>query len=176
MSSPDVRQSPFGETDSFAASPKGHESSENPGNNADPSDTGSPSGDEAREERVSGKGWLKELEQTFQLGDQFISVIIGILGLARAEAELAVRTIPKLILVWVLMVPAILLTWCSFSVLAAWAITAASDEVGMGILMFFMLQLLLLLICRWLVVRYRKRMGLPYTRVQIDQIMRKYKP
>ena len=75
-------------------------------------------------------------------------------------------------MLWLLMMPVILLTWCSFSALTAWAVYEASEEIGLGIFMFFMQQLLLLLTCRWLFLKYRVRMTLPYTRAQLDTFMR----
>lgn len=120
----------------------------------------------------SASNWSTDLEQTLQLGDQFVGFAMGVIDLARVEALLAIRTLPKLLILWLLMMPIMLLTWCAFSALAAWAMYAASDEVGLGMLMFFMLQVLLLLTCRWLFVKYRMRITLPYTRAQIDSFMR----
>jgi hypothetical protein len=92
--------------------------------------------------------------------------------LARVEALLAVRTLPKLMMLWILIMPIILLTWCAFSALLAWSVFAASEEVGLGMLTFFLQQVVLLLACRWLYVKYRTRMILPYTRAQIDNFLR----
>lgn len=116
--------------------------------------------------------WLTDLEQTLQLGDQFLSFAVGVVDLARVEALLAMRTLPKLIMLWLLMLPILMLTWAAFSALAGWAMYAASDEVGLGLLMVFMMQVLLLLVCRWFIVKYRKRLAMPYTRAQINSFMR----
>lgn len=113
-----------------------------------------------------------DVEQTLQLGEQFVGFIGGVVDLARVEALLAIRTLPKLIMLWLLIMPIMLLTWCAFSALMAWSVFAASGQVGLGMLMFFLQQVLLLLICRWLFVKYRTRMTLPYTRVQIDNFVR----
>jgi uncharacterized membrane protein YqjE len=116
--------------------------------------------------------WTTDVEQTLQLGEQFAAFIGGVVDLARVEILLAIRTLPKLMMLWLLIMPIMLLTWCAFSALMAWSVFAASGQVGLGILVFFLQQVLLLLICRWLFVRYRTRMTLPYTRAQIDNFVR----
>jgi len=117
-------------------------------------------------------GLAADVEQAVRLGEQIIGFLTGTLDLARLEMMLAVRTVPRLVMVWLLMMPVILLAWCSFSALTAWAVFEVSEEVGLGIFTFFLQQLLLLLSCRWLFVKYRQRMTLPYTRAQIDTLMR----
>ncbi len=116
--------------------------------------------------------WNTDIEQTLQLGQQFVSVIGGIVDLARVEALLAVRTLPKIMMLWLLMMPIMLLTWCAFSALMAWTVFAASGQVGLGMLTFFLQQVFLLLVCRWLFVKYRERISMPYTRAQIDEFLR----
>lgn len=116
--------------------------------------------------------WTADIEQTLQLGEQFVGIIGGLVDLARAEALLAIRTLPKIMMLWLLIMPIMLLTWCAFSALMAWSVYAASDQVGLGMLTFFLLQVLLLLICHWLFVKYRTRMTMPYTRAQIDNFVR----
>jgi len=132
-------------------------------------------GEDTSENDVSpnpAASWLTDIEQTLQLGEQFVGTFGGIVDLARAEALLAVRTLPKLLMLWLLIMPIILLTWCAFSALLAWFVFAASEEVGLGMLTFFLQQVVLLLICRWLYVKYRTRMTLPYTRAQIINFVR----
>lgn len=119
----------------------------------------------------SGGSWIQDVEQTIQLGEQFVGVVGGIVDLARAETVLAIRTFPKMLMLWLLMIPIILLTWCAFSALMAWSVYAASDEVGLGMLTFFLQQVLVLLVCCWWYVKYRARMTLPYTRKQIDTFL-----
>jgi uncharacterized membrane protein YqjE len=117
--------------------------------------------------------WQQDIEQTIRLGQHFLGVLGGTIDLARVESELAIRTFPKVLMLWLLMMPIILLTWCSFSALIAWCVYAASEQLGAGILAFFILQVILLLACRWLYVKYRKYMTLPYTRAHIDSFIRR---
>lgn len=121
------------------------------------------------------ESWKMDVEQTIKLGEQFVGAMGGIMGLAHTEALLAVRTLPKLIMLWLLIMPVILLTWCAFSALVAWSVFAASGEPGLGMLTFFLQQVVLLLSCRWLYTKYRTRMTLPYTRAQIDNFIRSTK-
>jgi len=116
-----------------------------------------------------------DFEKTLLLGEQITCVMGSIVDLARAELLLALQTLPKLMMLWLMMMPIALLSWCSLSVLFAWFVYAASAQIGLGVLVFSLLQVLLLLICRWLFVRYRTRMTLPYTRAQVDDFVRSVK-
>lgn len=130
------------------------------------------SGSELDQSSNPTKNWAADVEKTLRLGEQLVSFTGGIIGLARVEALLAVRTLPKLVMLWLLIMPVMLLAWCAFSALIGWFVFTASGQVGLGMLTFFLQQVLLLLICRWLFVRYRTRMTLPYTRAQINDFVR----
>lgn len=119
--------------------------------------------------------WEADVAQTVQLGEQLIGFAGGVIDLARTEALLAVHTLPKVMMLWLIMMPIILLTWCSFSALVAWSVVALSEQLGLGMLTFFLLQVLLLFVCRWLFVKYRARMTFPYTRAHIDNFVRSTK-
>ncbi len=133
------------------------------------------------QERVSSSAdqpaanWEADRPQTVQLGEQLIGFAGGVIDLARTEALLAVHTLPKVMMLWLIMMPIILLTWCSFSALVAWSVVALSEQLGLGMLTFFLLQVLLLFVCRWLFVKYRARMTFPYTRAHIDNFVRSTK-
>jgi uncharacterized membrane protein YqjE len=116
--------------------------------------------------------WEADVKQTLQLGEQLVGIVGGVIDLARTEALLAVRTLPKVMMLWLLMMPIMLLTWCAFSALMAWVVFAASGQIGWGMLTFFLQQVVLLFVCRWLFVKYRTRMTFPYTRGQIDNLVR----
>lgn len=137
--------------------------------------TENPAGEETTVQDVDMKkasNWNRDIDQTLRLGEQVIGIIGGIVDLARVEALLAIRTLPKIMMVWMLMMPIMLLTWCAFSALVAWSVFVVSGQVGLGMLTFFMQQVLLLLVCRWLFMKYRKRIGMPYTRAQINEFLR----
>jgi hypothetical protein len=157
---------------------RAHDQKENPPGVVNPQ--GNFSSDGMSENNVSenqpapnnSPNWMADIEQTLQLGEQFAGAVGGIVDLARMEALLAVRALPKLLMLWLLIMPILLLTWCAFSALMAWAVFEASGEVGLGMLTFFLLQIVLLLTCRLLYVKYRTRMTLPYTRAQIVDFVR----
>ncbi len=143
--------------------------------NSDSPEAHGPQGAATGATQPPGTSWETDLNQTLKLGEQFVGFAGGVIDLARTEALLALNSLPKLMMLWLIMMPIILLTWCSFSVLAAWALVAVTGELGWGILTFFLLQLLLLLVCRVLFVKYRTRMTFPYTRAQVDNFMRSTK-
>ena len=78
-------------------------------------------------------------------------------------------------MLWLLIMPIMLLTWCAFSALVAWSVAALTEQLGFGMLAFFLLQVLLLFSCRWLFVKYRTYMTFPHTRAQIDNFVRRTK-
>ena len=106
------------------------------------------------------------------LGEQVVGLVNDIADLVRMETMLAIRSIPRLLMLWFLMMPILLLTWCSFSVWIAWMLYAATQQSGIGFFAFFLQQLLLLFVCRWLYGKYQVRMTLPYTRQHIDKFLR----
>lgn len=114
----------------------------------------------------------RELENSLQLGEHMLACLTGLIDLARTELQLAIQSIPKLMMMWLLMMPILLLTWCSFSILVAWLIYDMSGHVGFGLFIFFLLQLLLLLVCHLFYKKYCARMALPTTREHINTFMR----
>ena len=106
------------------------------------------------------------------LGEQVIGVVNDLADLVRMETMLAIRSIPRLLMLWFLMMPVLLLTWCSFSVLVSWMLYAVTQQPAFGFFAFFLQQLLLLFVCRWFYTKYQMRMTLPYTRKHIDKFMR----
>jgi uncharacterized membrane protein YqjE len=116
--------------------------------------------------------WAKDFEETLALGQQFTNYMAKALDLARIEVLLAFQTLPKLMMLWLMMMPIILLTWCSFSLFVGWVVYSLSAQIGLSILVFFLLQVCLLFMCRWLYGQYRTRMTLPYTRAQVNDFIR----
>lgn len=112
------------------------------------------------------------LNDTLALGEKIVGLVNDIADLVRMETMLAIRSIPRLLMLWFLMMPILLLTWCSFSVWIAWMLYAATEQPGVGFFAFFLQQLLLLFVCRWLYAKYQLRMTLPYTRAHIDKFLR----
>jgi len=112
------------------------------------------------------------LKDMLALGEKVVGLVNDIADLVRMETMLAIRSIPRLLMLWFLMMPIILLTWCSFSVWIAWMLYAVTQQPGVGFFAFFLQQLLLLFVCRRLYAKYQLRMTLPYTREHIDKFLR----
>lgn len=115
---------------------------------------------------------LDDFKHVLELGEQVVALINDIADLARMETMLAIRSLPRLLMLWFLMMPILLLTWCSFSGWVAWMVYATTLQAGLGLFVFFLQQLLLLFVCRWLYAKYQLRMTLPYTREHIDKFIR----
>lgn len=113
-----------------------------------------------------------ELNKTIQLGKQVLGFAADLTDMARMEALLAVQSIPRLLMLWLAMMPVILLTWCSFTALIAWAIYSVTGQVGAGVFAFFLQQILLLIVCYLLYGKYKKRMTMPYTRKHLDNFIK----
>ncbi|WP_323815565.1 hypothetical protein [Cellvibrio sp. NN19] len=125
--------------------------------------------------RKQPSGVEADVEKTMQLGAHIVGVLGGVIDLARMEALLAMRTLPKLIMLCLLIMPVMLLAWCAFSVFLSWMVFSASSQAGLGFLTFLLLQILLLLICIWGFYRFKARMNFPYTRAQVEQFTRSIK-
>lgn len=124
--------------------------------------------------RASGDlpNYQDDFKNVLALGERVLALFNDIVDLARMEALLAVKSLPRLLMLWFLMMPILLLTWCSFSAWIAWMLYAATQQPGVGFFTFFLQQLLLLFICRWLYGKYQLRMTLPYTREHIDRFIK----
>ncbi len=125
------------------------------------------------EQAASGSSSLtSELENTLQLGAQLIHCAVGVADLAKAELQLAIHSLPRLLMLWLITMPILLITWCSFSVLIAWCVYELSNIGVLGFLVFFLMQLFLLLVCNSLYRKYRTRMMLPNTSAQIRDFIK----
>lgn len=113
-----------------------------------------------------------DIERTLEFGEHLIGFIRDATDLARIEALLAVKSMPRLVMLWFLMMPILLLTWCSFSAMIAWGVYALSANPGFGFVAFFVLQLLILMVCRWRYSVYKARITLPYTRQHLGNFIR----
>ncbi|WP_020208060.1 hypothetical protein [Gilvimarinus chinensis] len=105
----------------------------------------------------------EELERILALGEQTMDVVKGSAELFKLEFTLAVRSIPKAIATWLLILPAALLVWLSFSALCAWAAFEWSGHALAGFFTLFLLQLISLGVLRWALKKYQRNMTFPYT-------------
>src|SRR5690606_18859960 len=63
-----------------------------------------------------------KLQQTLALGDQALGYLTNLADLFRLEAILALKSAPRAFIVWLLLLPATLLTWVAFSIMVSWAV------------------------------------------------------
>lgn len=105
----------------------------------------------------------EELERILALGEQTLDVVKSSAELFKLEFVLAVRSIPKAAAAWLLMLPAALLVWLSFSMLCAWAAFEWSGQALAGFATLFVLQLVSLGLLRWALKKYQRNMSFPYT-------------
>ncbi len=117
-------------------------------------------------------GEPSELQKNIQFGQHILGFVTDIADLARIEALIAVKSIPRLLMLWLIMMPVILLTWCSFTVLIAWGIYSITGQIGFGFFSFFLQQVLLLVGCYLLYTKYKKRMTMPYTRKHVNEFLK----
>ncbi|UTF59764.1 NfeD family protein [Gilvimarinus sp. DA14] len=111
----------------------------------------------------------EELERILALGEQSLDVVKSSAELFKLEFVLAVRSIPKAAASWLLMLPATLLVWLSFSALVAWATFEWSGQALVGFATLFALQLLSLFVLRWALKKYQRNMSFPYTTQSVQQ-------
>ncbi|WP_041524043.1 hypothetical protein [Gilvimarinus agarilyticus] len=112
-----------------------------------------------------------EFHQAVAIGDSIMGCLKSYSELLGLEVSLALKSIPALIGSWLLLLPAILLTWLSLSVLVAWVAYSVSDIPVVGFLVLFVMQVMLLALMWFGVKRYRRRLTLPESRQQLKTII-----
>ncbi|WP_049721127.1 hypothetical protein [Gilvimarinus polysaccharolyticus] len=116
---------------------------------------------------AAGNRIAQEFQQAIAIGDELIGSLKAYTELLGLEALLAFKSIPALLASWLLLLPAMLLTWLSFSALLAWVGFSVSGIPVVGFGVFFVMQLLSLLVLWFCVKRYRRRLSLPESRQQL---------
>lgn len=113
----------------------------------------------------------EEFHNAVAIGDGVMAYLKSYSELLGLELALALKSIPALVGSWLLLLPAILLTWLSFSALVAWAGYSVSGIPVIGFLVLFVMQVLLLVAMWFSVKRYRRRLTLPESRQQLKTII-----
>jgi len=109
----------------------------------------------------------QEFHQAVAIGDELIGSLKNYSELLGLELALAVKSLPALLGSWLLLLPAVLLSWVSFSLLLAWVGYSVSGVPLVGFLVLFAMQITLLLLLWFSVKRYRRRLTLPESRQQL---------
>lgn len=90
--------------------------------------------------------------------------------LAIAELRLAVGDMGRCLVLALLALPLLLLAWIGLCVLVSWFAYSLSGYPGAGFAAFFLLQVVPLLVIKWLLSKYSRSFGLPETRYQLKRL------
>jgi len=114
----------------------------------------------------------KEWADAVKIGEQLLGCLTGIAELARLETLLAVKSLPRAVALWLLILPLVLLTWLSFSLLLSWIAYDLLMDALWGFVVFFGLQCIALGSCYFVLQAYKHRMSLPHTRKHVASTIR----
>jgi hypothetical protein len=127
---------------------------------------------------ISATDTSKEDALAKSLADQLMAlssqtgVAVKELGdLFRLELQLSFGDARRLLLTWLALIPVIILTWISATVLAAWLVYDFSDSVTLALTTFMLLQMLL---CTFLLIvrkRFRKGLGFKRTKTHAKRLL-----
>tara|TARA_R110001583_G_C5643615_1_gene408130 strand:- start:1103 stop:1582 length:480 start_codon:yes stop_codon:yes gene_type:complete len=110
-------------------------------------------------------------DQLMALSSQ-TSIAVKELGdLFRLELQLSVGDARRLLLTWLALIPVIILTWISATVLAAWLVFDFCASVTLALTTFMLLQILL---CTFLLIvrkRFRKGLGFKRTKTHAKRLL-----
>jgi uncharacterized membrane protein YqjE len=115
-----------------------------------------------------------EFHRLTAIGRQLAGAAGDLLGLARVEAALALRALPKLGAIALLAIPISLLSWISFSVLVAWGAFQFTSNYGIAILAFFLVQVVTLVAFVSLVKKWIQDMKFTYTKNNIAKFAKEF--
>jgi membrane protein implicated in regulation of membrane protease activity len=113
----------------------------------------------------------EEFHQAVVIGEELIGCLKSYSELLGLELLLAFKSFFALLGSWLLLLPALLLTWLSLSALLAWTGYSLSGMPVVGFAVLFVMQLLLSLTLWFSVKRYRRRMTMSESRRQFKTIM-----
>jgi hypothetical protein len=109
------------------------------------------------------------------LAGDAVSVAKSFLELAALELSLALQSLPKIMGLFVVIFLLSLFAWLSFSAAVGWLAYAVLGTVGWGIAGFLLMQLIALIICRYVVATYLKRLSLPNTRDFVKTVQENFR-
>ncbi|HEY7885847.1 MAG TPA: hypothetical protein VIC08_12960 [Cellvibrionaceae bacterium] len=112
------------------------------------------------------------MSEAIKLGEQLLDCVAGMVTLARLESLLAVKTLPRVLALWLLMLPLMLLTWISFSLLLSWVAYEYLMGALWGFTAFFVLQCIAVASSYFVLQAYKRRMTLPHTRKHLASALR----
>lgn len=93
-----------------------------------------------------------------------LTVVQSLVQLVLLELRMAAQSVPKILGLAVVAFFLTLFAWLSLSAAVGWLAYHLLGSVGWGILAFLVVQIISLLMCRYLVAIYLRRLTLPNTR------------
>ena len=112
--------------------------------------------------------YFKELTEFSKNVNQYV---IALAGLFKAELIFALQSIPKLVFVTMVILPAIVFVWLSFSAVVYWSVYSITASVLFGLVVLLLLQTTILLCTVWMQRVYINRLKFLYTREQISTLL-----
>lgn len=113
-------------------------------------------------------GDLRQMEEWLKLtGDSALTLV----KLVKAELALSLIQIPQLIALSIALIPFMLLAWISFSVLVAWFAWSWSEEMGLAIFTFFVLQVIPSVVLVLRITRLEDGLFFPATKRQLRKFV-----
>jgi len=109
------------------------------------------------------------------LAGEAVTVAKSFLELASLELRLALESLPKIVGLFVVIFLLALFAWLSFSAAVGWLAFAVLGTVGWGIAGFLLIQIVALIICRYLVATHLKRLSLPNTRDFVKTVQENFR-
>ncbi len=109
------------------------------------------------------------------LAGDAVSVAKSFLELATLELRLALQSLPKIMGLFVVIFLLSLFAWLAFSAAVGWLAYALLGTVGWGIAGFLMIQVIALIICRFVVATYLRRLSLPNTRDFVKTVQENFR-
>lgn len=116
-----------------------------------------------------------ELENWLDWARQMAALVAAVGELARAEGQLALADIKRLLIASLAIIPFLMLTWLSFGVWISWLVYSLSGSPGYAFFVFFALQAVVSLYLRVMIKTYRSTLSLPRTRQHVSEILEEIK-
>ena len=109
--------------------------------------------------------------QTFAvIAGEFIGLLKSSFSVLRLELQLALKSIPRLIVLSLSFVFFSALAWIAFSVCVAWYVTSVFNSVGAGLLSFLLVQLFVMAVLLIGMKRCKRALSLLNTRAQMHEV------
>lgn len=104
------------------------------------------------------------------LSKEALNVLAGLSGLALLEVRLATQSLPKYLTALFIRMLLLICVWVSLSVCLMWSIYIWTDSVFCGLIVMTLQQIIGFVVCDSIRAMHKRRLTLPNTRHQIQQL------